>query len=161
MWKEGREEMNDRKLFFRKMAFTVQWEVGLRMSAGPDGRDYGPLGILIQSLAEVEIVRKIPPGAFWPAPKVHSALVTVAPIEERLTKMRDAVSWQQFLAGIFSHRRQTLGNALKHHCGKAWDPAWKREFSDAGFDLMKRPENLSVAELQRLEAKLHRIRASQ
>jgi 16S rRNA (adenine1518-N6/adenine1519-N6)-dimethyltransferase len=147
MWK-SRET---RELAFSRMAFTVQWEVGLRMAAGPDTRDYGPLGILIQSMAEVEIVRKIAAGAFWPPPKIQSALVVVKPVAEKMARVRDALAWQRFLAGVFSHRRQTLANGLRHHYGERWRPEWKKKFTEDGFDLLKRPENLPVDDLLRLE----------
>jgi len=53
-------------LAFSRMAFTVQWEVGARMAGHHGTRDYGPLGIILQIFADIQIVRKIPPGAFWP-----------------------------------------------------------------------------------------------
>ncbi len=137
-------------LIFSRMAFTVQWEVGLRMAGEPDTRDYGPLGILIQSLARVETVRKIPPGAFWPPPKIHSALVVVTPEVERMRAIGDVPAFQELLAGVFSHRRQTLGNALKHYLGERWDAVMKERAVGAGFDLGKRPETFPVSELLRL-----------
>jgi 16S rRNA (adenine1518-N6/adenine1519-N6)-dimethyltransferase len=159
MWRQAKAGL-PQPLFFSRMAFTVQWEVGQRMAGGPDTRDYGPLGVLIQTFAHVEIVRKIPPGAFWPPPKIHSALVVVLPDIQRLGKVRDAVALQQFLAGVFSHRRQTLGNALKHYYGDKWHPDFKRRFSDAGFDLLRRPENLPPPELVRLEQTAHSLMAA-
>jgi 16S rRNA (adenine1518-N6/adenine1519-N6)-dimethyltransferase len=137
------------------MAFTVQWEVGMRMAGGPGTRDYGPLGILIQTFAQVEVVRKIPPGAFWPPPKIHSALVVVVPKAASMGSVRDAVALQRFLAGVFSHRRQTLGNALKHYYGNRWDAGFKRRFAEAGVDLLKRPEMFTPAELVRVESLAH------
>jgi 16S rRNA (adenine1518-N6/adenine1519-N6)-dimethyltransferase len=153
MWREvaGGAGGGSGPLVFSRLAFTVQWEVGLRMAAGPDTRDYGPLGILIQTMADVEIVRKIAPGAFWPPPKIQSALVVVTPLPERMKAVRDAVAFQQFLAGVFSHRRQTVGNALKHYYAPRWEAGWKKAFAAAGFDLLKRPENLPPGELLRLE----------
>ena len=138
-------------LLFSRLAFTVQWEVAKRMNARPDTRDYGPLGIRLQAMAKVEIVRKIAPGAFWPPPKIQSALVVVAPDAARMRQIADAPGLQKFLAGIFSHRRQTLGNALKHFYGDAWQAGWKNQLADAGFDLQQRPEVLSIADLIRLE----------
>jgi 16S rRNA (adenine1518-N6/adenine1519-N6)-dimethyltransferase len=139
-------------LMFSRLAFTVQWEVGLRMSAAPDSRDYGPLGILLQALARVEIIRKIPPGAFWPPPKIHSALVAVTPDAGRMRAISDVPAFQELLAGIFSHRRQTLGNGLKHHLGKEQFAVRGPLLQSAGFDLALRPEMLTVSELLRLAA---------
>jgi 16S rRNA (adenine1518-N6/adenine1519-N6)-dimethyltransferase len=138
-------------LIFERLAFTVQWEVGMRMTAGPGTRDYGPLGILIQSVAQAEVVRKIPPGAFWPPPKIHSALVVVVPEVERMRAISDLPALQELLAGIFSHRRQTLGNALKHFLGDRWTPQLKAQ-AGAQFDLSLRPENFAVPDLIEMAA---------
>jgi 16S rRNA (adenine1518-N6/adenine1519-N6)-dimethyltransferase len=124
------------------------------MRAVPDTRDYGPLGILIQLLSKeeggVEIVRKIPAGAFWPPPKIQSALVVVRPDVERMRAVRDAVGLQGMLSAIFSHRRQTLGNALKHWLGERWTGELKERVLGAGFDLGKRPEVFAPGEFLRL-----------
>ncbi len=157
MWRElhpqSKIENRKSKISFSRLTFTVQWEVALRMAAQPDTRDYGPLGVLIQAMADVEILRKIPPGVFWPPPKIHSALVAVTPRPERMGQIADAPQFQAFLAGIFSHRRQTLGNALKHHLGDRWTPALKDALAD--FDLTRRPENFAVERLLLLAAKLN------
>ncbi len=159
MWREATTKVeNDANptpyplnpLLFSRLVFTVQWEVGIRMLAKPDTRDYGPLGILIQAMADVEIVRKIPAGAFWPPPKIQSALVVVTPRVEKMCEVRDAVALQQLLQGIFSHRRQTLGNGLKHYLGERWGDM-KARVADAGFNLMGRGEELPVHEFLRLQ----------
>lgn len=157
MWREaggegGGSQMSEvgsqklSRLHFSRLTFTVQWEVGMRMAAKADCRDYGPLGILIQSMADVEIVRKIPPGVFWPPPKIHSALVTVIPSAEKMARIGDAPAFQGLLAGIFSHRRQTLGNALKHYLGERWTAELKAALGGR-FDLSLRPENFTVEQL--------------
>ncbi|HUO07475.1 MAG TPA: 16S rRNA (adenine(1518)-N(6)/adenine(1519)-N(6))-dimethyltransferase RsmA [Phycisphaerae bacterium] len=130
-------------LFFSRLAFTVQHEVALRMAAHSGTRDYGPLGILIQAMSNVEIIRRIPAGAFWPPPKIQSALVVVKPVAEKIARIHDALALQSLLQGIFSHRRQTLGNALKHHLGERWTDL-KTQITNAGFDLQKRGEELPI-----------------
>ena len=45
----------------------------LKSSAGDDA--YGPLTVMAQLLSRVEVLRTLPPQAFWPAPKIDSALV--------------------------------------------------------------------------------------
>src|SRR5207248_5469205 len=57
------------------LGFTVQKEVADRLRA-PAGDDaYGPLTVMVQMLARVEVLRTLPPQAFWPQPKIDSALV--------------------------------------------------------------------------------------
>jgi len=142
-------------MFFSRLTFTVQYEVALRMSAAPGTRDYGPLSILIQALSSSvpEIVRKIPPGAFWPPPKVHSALVVINPDPVRIQNFRDVQALQLLLSGIFSHRRQTLANALKHHLTTRWTPELKATLA-AHFDLTRRPETFPIEDFLRLDAML-------
>ncbi len=133
-------------LLFSRLVFTVQWEVAQRMHAAPNTRDYGPLGILIQLLADVEILRKIPPGAFWPPPKVHSALVAVTPRPDRFPAVTHAVTLQKLLAGLFSHRRQTLNNALKHYLDDSYTPTHQQLLLAANIPTSLRPENLTPAQ---------------
>jgi 16S rRNA (adenine1518-N6/adenine1519-N6)-dimethyltransferase len=136
-------EQNKSPLNFGRLAFTVQWEVAQRMAAKPDTSDYGPLTIIIQLLADVEIVRKIPPGAFWPPPKIHSGLVVVTPSAEKMRRVADPHGLQKLITGIFSHRRQTLHNALRHHLEGAYTPALQKQIAEAGIDITRRPEVIS------------------
>ncbi len=53
----------------------LQREVADRLLAEPGGADYGAMAIQVQLLADVERVLSLPPGAFRPPPKVHSAVV--------------------------------------------------------------------------------------
>ncbi|MFG0319953.1 MAG: ribosomal RNA small subunit methyltransferase A, partial [Planctomycetota bacterium JB042] len=54
-------------------AVTVQFEVADRLVAAPGSRAYGALSVLVALRAEATKVRRLPAGAFWPAPKVDSA----------------------------------------------------------------------------------------
>ena len=56
---------------------TVQSEVADRMAAEPGHRDYGLLTVLLRAAGEVERLRTLKPGVFWPAPRVQSAVVRV------------------------------------------------------------------------------------
>ena len=57
------------------LAFTVQKEVSDRLRASADDDAYGTLSVMASLLARVEILRTLPPQAFWPMPKIESALV--------------------------------------------------------------------------------------
>jgi 16S rRNA A1518/A1519 N6-dimethyltransferase RsmA/KsgA/DIM1 with predicted DNA glycosylase/AP lyase activity len=133
-------------LFFSLLAFTVQYEVAERMRAKPDTSDYGPLGILIQLTSDVSIERKIPPGAFWPPPKVNSALVLVRPDLGKLRLIPDILALQRLLTGVFGHRRQTLHNALKHYLADRYTPALISSIESACINLKLRPEVITQAQ---------------
>ncbi len=67
-------------LTVERMVVMVQWEIGERLMAVPGTKDFSALTVLVQSLAEVEPVRRrLPPAVFWPRPKVASAIVLVRP----------------------------------------------------------------------------------
>ena len=92
------------------LVFVVQKEVAdrLRGTAGSD--DYGPLTVMAQMLAKVEVLRKLPPAAFWPAPGVDSALVRMV----RADRLGDrAAAFSTFVQQVLSARRKTLRKALE------------------------------------------------
>ena len=95
------------------LAFTVQKEVAERLRAGPaQGKEYGPLSVVVQTLADAEVLRTIGPTAFWPRPKIDSALVRIRRrdvVAELRGRERD---FGRFVSGIFSQRRKTLRKAL-------------------------------------------------
>ena len=123
------------------LAFTVQKEVADRLkSTGGDG--YGPLSVMAGLLAEVEVMRTLPPQAFWPAPKIDSALVRM--VRRDLLGDRSA-AMGRFVAALFAARRKTLRRALD----VAGVPA-ERVAAAEGFDWTARPETLPPPELLRL-----------
>src|SRR5690606_18592249 len=58
---------------------TVQREVADRFAASPGTKDYGPISVLAQALADVRRIAALSPASFWPAPKVTSAMVAIEP----------------------------------------------------------------------------------
>lgn len=93
------------------LAFTVQKEVADRLKAAANSDDYGPLTAVVQLLGKVELLRTLPPQAFWPQPKIDSALVRVTRAD-RLGGRAQAFS--PFLTQLFSARRKTLRKALSN-----------------------------------------------
>ena len=81
----------DYSKYFDSIMVLVQREVADRIAADPGGRDYGLLSATAQLFARVEKLFTLPPGAFDPPPKVHSALLrlTLAPRQKELGLVRD------------------------------------------------------------------------
>ncbi|HEX8911037.1 MAG TPA: 16S rRNA (adenine(1518)-N(6)/adenine(1519)-N(6))-dimethyltransferase RsmA [Humisphaera sp.] len=114
------------------LAFTVQKEVADRFKGAAGSDDYGPLTVMAQLLGKVEVMRTLPPQAFWPAPKIDSALVRV----RRDDRLGDGVrSFEKFVHGVFSFRRKTLRKAIDQ---AGYDAA--RVLEKSGFDGTLRPE---------------------
>jgi 16S rRNA (adenine1518-N6/adenine1519-N6)-dimethyltransferase len=126
------------------LAFTVQKEVADRMRAPADSEDYGPLSVMAQMLAEVEVLRTLPPSAFWPVPKNESAQVRMVR-RDRLGG--DAPSFGRFVRKVFSARRKTLRKALAMGGFDA-----EALLTAAGADGRQRPESLSPTALQAMFA---------
>jgi 16S rRNA (adenine1518-N6/adenine1519-N6)-dimethyltransferase len=61
--------------WIRAMALLVQREVAGRLTALPGRRAYGYLSVLTQLYSRPRVVLGVPPGAFSPPPRIHSALV--------------------------------------------------------------------------------------
>ena len=119
------------------LAFTVQKEVAQRLKAATDGELYGPLSIMVQLLSDVEVLRTMPPQAFWPMPKIDSALVRLRR-RDRLGGHAEVFS--RLLHGVFSSRRKTLRKAME----LAGVPDAEGVIAKAGLDGQVRPQNVPV-----------------
>jgi 16S rRNA (adenine1518-N6/adenine1519-N6)-dimethyltransferase len=90
------------------MVVTIQRELGERLVAAPSTEHYGGLSVLVQALADVEIVRILPPTVFWPRPKVESAIVQVVPSAARRAAVPDIPWLHTVIRRVFLHRRKNL-----------------------------------------------------
>jgi len=97
---------------FERMVVTVQWEIAERFMARPGTKDYGALAVLVESLANVSLVRRLPPGVFWPRPQVSSAIILVRPDSAKRQHVGDPQRFRHFLRDLYTHRRQNLRGAL-------------------------------------------------
>lgn len=126
-----------------RMVCTIQKELGERLRAAPRSEAYGPASVILQSLAEVEIVAGLPPQAFWPAPKVDSVMLYIRPL--RAPQVASPPRFAEFVHAAFLQRRKTLRRL--HRGGLA--PAMG-VFEQAGVSPDARPEELSPADWRRL-----------
>ena len=127
-----------------QLVFTVQKEVADRLRAAAGSDAYGPLSVMAQLLARVEVLRTLPPQAFWPPPKIESALVRMTRDDR---SGGDAAAFGRFVQKLFSFRRKTLRKALVQ-AGHDADAA----IAATRLDPQARPEGLSVPQLQALFA---------
>jgi len=134
-----------------RLVFTVQEEVAQRLAAEPGTREYGPVGVLIQALAEVEILRRLSPSVFWPRPKVWSSMVRVRPSDARRRRIADIAVLRHTIEGLFIHRRKRAARslALADRAG-ASPQQWVERLKAAGLDAEARGETYTVEEIVRL-----------
>jgi 16S rRNA (adenine1518-N6/adenine1519-N6)-dimethyltransferase len=126
----------------------VQREVAERLEARPGTGDYGVLSISVQLHAEVRRVLSLPPGAFRPAPRVHSAVVRLT-FRPPPVDVGDEAVFTDMVRSMFTQRRKTLANALAAFAaGHGVDAA--AILGLESIDPRRRPETLDLVELARL-----------
>jgi 16S rRNA (adenine1518-N6/adenine1519-N6)-dimethyltransferase len=137
-----------------RMVVMVQWEIAERLAARPGIKDYGALSVLVQAIAEVEILRKLPPDVFWPRPQVASAVVCVRPSAEKRARVPDVQGFRNFLRDLYAHRRKNLRGGLLGLSGRPFDKAAvDAKLGALGYSGTERAETLSVEQhLQLCEA---------
>lgn len=98
--------------FWSSLTLMFQREVAERIVAQPGSKKYGRLAILSQWRASPRIVMELPPEAFSPPPKIHSAVVHLdalpAPRFEADPKILERI-----VAAGFNQRRKMLRASLK------------------------------------------------
>lgn len=121
------------------MHFMLQKEVVTRLVAEPCTKAFGRLSVMTQYYCEVEDVLDVPATAFYPQPKVESAIVRLTPYQH---SPYPSVAWsdlERVVACAFGMRRKTLANNLK--------PLLSAEQIKAvDIDPGLRPEQLTVAQ---------------
>ena len=128
----------------------VQAEVANRIVADPGSSPRGALSVIAQSRCRVEIVHRLAPSAFYPQPRVRSAVVVFEPLSSPL--FRDKTEERQFdkvVRVAFSGRRKTMRRALSIG-GMGSLEQTTRLLADADIDPGVRPARLSVADFRRL-----------
>ncbi len=129
------------------MVVTIQRELADRMCAEAANSAYGSLSILVQALADVSIVRTLPPEVFWPRPKVDSAIVAIQPNPAKRAAVGDVPWFHEFVRTVFLHRRKYL----RHVLAGIWRGRWTKMEVDSwleshGLSGQIRAETLAVDE---------------
>lgn len=138
---------------FRTLTLMLQKEVAERMVASPGGKEYGPLSVLVQSFANVSISFHIKPPAFFPPPKVGSAVVHMTWKERPVIHPEDEDWFRKVVKGCLGYRRKTLANALKHS-DLVLPGDSEGRLEEIEIDPRRRPETLTVEEFARLASAL-------
>ncbi|WP_405111089.1 16S rRNA (adenine(1518)-N(6)/adenine(1519)-N(6))-dimethyltransferase RsmA [Phaeobacter sp. BS52] len=98
--------------FWQSLTLMFQREVAERIVAQPGSKAYGRLALLAQWRADARIVLSLPPEAFSPPPKVHSAVVHLKALEAPRYPA-NAGTLNKVVAAAFNQRRKMLRASLK------------------------------------------------
>lgn len=97
----------------RVIGLLVQREVAERLVANPGSRDYGYLTVITRMYSSARMILEIPPGAFAPPPKVHSAFVRFdMDARKRSISPENEQEFLSFLKQSFAFKRKKLLNCL-------------------------------------------------
>lgn len=124
--------------FWQSLTLMFQKEVAERIVAKPGSAAYGRLALLAQWRCEAKIVLTLPPEAFVPAPKVHSAVVHLVALPAPRFPA-DAKVLERVVAAAFNQRRKMLRSALK---GLA--PDIEARLRAAGIEPTRRAEEIPL-----------------
>jgi 16S rRNA (adenine1518-N6/adenine1519-N6)-dimethyltransferase len=147
----------DREMF-SSLILMLQLEVGERITASPGGRQYGSLSVLIQTYMDVKMLFRVPPSAFWPKPKVDSAVLKFVPLANPRVPVSDERIHERVLRAAFSSRRKMLGNSLRSLLPKE---AVDSVLESCGIDRSRRAETLTIEEFGRLADEVGRSHQSE
>ena len=112
---------------FERAALLMQEEFVRRLTAASGSRDYGRLTVMLQFRAQARFAKRISRSAFYPRPRVDSALVTIVPIIE--PPLKDRALFEDLVRALFTQRRRRLWGVLTRHL--------KRRYPDKSDHILK------------------------
>jgi 16S rRNA (adenine1518-N6/adenine1519-N6)-dimethyltransferase len=96
---------------FNLAVLLLQDEFVQRLTARSGSREYGRITVALQAFAKAEAIKKVPRSAFYPSPKVDSAVVTITPRTEPL-QIRNPIFFEDLVRSLFTQRRRKLKTVL-------------------------------------------------
>ena len=127
---------------WERLTLMFQQEVAERICAAPGDAAYGRLAVLAQWTGTAAILTRIPAAAFWPPPKVVSAVIGFRPHPEQPSPALFA-TMERLTAAAFGQRRKMLRGSLRKLGGESL-------LAQAGIEPERRAETLDIAEFDRL-----------
>lgn len=129
--------------YIDSQVLMLQREVVERMASMPGSKQFGRLSVMLQQRYDIEMLFKVPPTAFFPPPKVDSAIVRLTPMKEIAHPVSNHADFGKIVKLAFSMRRKTLRNNLK--------PALaSQQIESLGIDPGARAETLAVSDFSAL-----------
>ncbi len=129
----------------KRMVIMTQLEVAERIAAQPG--QMSALAVTVQTQASVRLVRRVPASAFYPRPKVDSAVLVLEPRPEPLVD--DLAAFTALVQAGFKQPRKQLANSLSD--GLQIDKAAAiARLGRARIDPTRRPQELTIEDWLRL-----------
>jgi 16S rRNA (adenine1518-N6/adenine1519-N6)-dimethyltransferase len=144
---------------FAAAVVTVQREMAERLTAAAGSPAYNALSVWVGAQCRGEIVRILPPSAFWPRPKVESAIVRLEVEPQRRARIANLPRFHEFARDVFCHRRKLLRGVLIGLAGGKRSDGGRervaRVYEILGLAADVRAEEIPPDEFVRLEQVFH------
>ena len=125
------------------IVLMVQKEVAQRITARPG--DMSLLSVSVQFYGQPRLIHRVPAKAFYPVPKVDSAILRIDPYPQLLLRAEEIEPFFDVVRAGFGQRRKQLRNSLAHGLGLP-DEGITEALAQAGVDGERRAQTLSVDE---------------
>lgn len=140
---------------FKPESITVltQKEVAQNVVAGPGGLSI--LAISVQLFGEPKFVRVIPAQAFYPSPKVDSAILQIKLFKQPKYNLSDEKKFFRIVRACFAGKRKQLHNTLKNNLRLSPKQVGEA-LKIAGVSPAARPQELTIEQWLKLSEYLER-----
>jgi 16S rRNA (adenine1518-N6/adenine1519-N6)-dimethyltransferase len=135
--------------FARRLVVMLQAEVAERITARPG--ELSALAVGIQVQANVRLIRRVSKKAFYPSPKVDSAVVLIEPLADtdRRIQRAEQTAFVSLVQAGFKQPRKKLGNSLAEGLSVEKQVVLQL-LHQSGIDADRRPQELDVDDWVRL-----------
>ncbi len=131
---------------WQSLTLMFQEEVADRITAAPSSKAWGRLSVLAGWRSDARKLYRLPPSAFHPPPKVHSAVVQIKPTAPKIDVGLEAL--ERVSKTAFGQRRKMLRVSLKSLSANA-----EADLEEIGIDPKRRAETLSIEEFGKIAQK--------
>lgn len=102
------KDLNFELCTLNSLTLMFQREVAQRIVANVGDKQYGRLAVLTSLVADAKILFNVPNTAFFPAPKVQSAIVQILPNPEKIAALHGLDKIEKLTAQLFGQRRKMI-----------------------------------------------------
>lgn len=133
----------------------IQKEVGERIAANPNTKEYGALSLLVQYYCDIKVIRRVSPSSFIPKPKVDSIVIRLDKLNSPKVEVENKDLFFKIIRASFNMRRKTILNALKS-LGINKEML-EKALEEVHIDAKRRGETFSIQEFARLSDCINKI----
>lgn len=130
------------------LTLMMQLEVAQRITAPPGGKDYGALTVAVNYYGDPFLTTKAPATAFYPQPKVDSAVLNIK-LRNKKVEVMDQDLFFKVVRTAFGQRRKTLLNNLSG-LGELNKEQLNNLLERINIEGSRRAETLSIEEFAKI-----------